>query len=56
MLPKILNGKSGFSAAMALVPEAWLDMQAAPYLWLAESHHNLTVSTVQLNYAKCPNL
>lgn len=44
MLSKILNGKAGISAEMALrlaawlgtTPEVWLEMQSARDLWLAE--------------------
>lgn len=56
MLSKILNGKAGVSAEMALrlsvwlntTPEVWLDMQSAWDLWQAEQKPLPAVSPLRI--------
>ena len=56
MLSKILNGKAGVTADMALrlapwlgtTPEVWIDMQAAWDLWQAEQRGLPDVKPLQL--------
>ena len=56
MLSKILNGKAGVTADMALrlsawlgtTPEAWIDMQAGCDLWQAEQRGFPDVKPLQL--------
>lgn len=56
MLSKILNGKAGISAEMALrlsawlgtTPEVWLEMQSAKDLWEAEQKPLPAVSPLRM--------
>ena len=56
MLSKILNGKAGISAEMALrlaawlgtTPEVWLEMQSARDLWEAEQKPLPAVSPLRM--------
>ncbi len=56
MLSKILNGKAGISADMALrlaawlgtTPEVWLDMQTARDLWEAEQKPRPEIAPLRL--------
>lgn len=56
MLSKILNGKAGVSADMALrlsawlgtTPEVWVDMQSAWDLWQAEQRPRPNVKPLRL--------
>ena len=56
MLSKIVNGKAGISAEMALrlsawlgtTPEVWLEMQSARDLWEAEQRPLPTVAPLRI--------
>lgn len=56
MLSKIVNGKAGISAEMALrlsawlgtTPEVWLEMQSARDLWEAEQRPLPTVTPLRI--------